>query len=122
MLFLIDVTKGLLAFGAACVGLGIMYISFIIAREVGWVVKHENRKRYRAKQEQCGFCGPAGRYIVVIAPGGCFGHGLYIRVSGAYLQMYDGECPRFIENIEINYCPKCGRMLREVENNADGSI
>ena len=122
MLFLIDVIKGLLTFAAVCVGLGIMYLVFIIAREVDWVIKQENRKQYRAKQKQCGFCGPAGEYIAVIAPGGCFEHGLYIRVSGAYLQIYDGEYPGFIDNIEINFCPKCGRMLREVENNADDGI
>ena len=122
MLFLIEVIKGLLTFAAVCVGLGIMYLAFIIAREVGWVVKQENRKQYRAKQKQCGFCGPAGRYIAVIAPGGYFEHGLFIRVSGAYLQMYNEEYPGFIDNIEINYCPKCGRILREVESNADGGI
>ena len=122
MLFLIEVIKGLLMLVAFCVGLGIMYLVFIIVREVGWVVKQENRKKYRAKQKQCDFCGLAGRYIAVIAPGGCFEHGLYIRVSGAYLQIYDGEYPGFIDNIEINFCPKCGRILREVESNADGSI
>ena len=122
MLFLIEVIKGLLTFAAVCEGLGIMYLVFIIASEVGWVVKQENRRKYRTKQKQCGFCGPAGKYIAVIAPGGCFEHGLYIRVSGAYLQIYDGEYPGFIDNIEINFCPKCGRMLREVENNADGGI
>ena len=45
MLFLIEVIKGLLAFAAVCVGLG------IIAREVGWAVKQENRRKYREKQE-----------------------------------------------------------------------
>ena len=81
MLFLIEVIKGLLMFAAVCVGLGIVYLVFIIAREVGWVVKQESRKQYRAKQKQCGFCGPAGSYIAVIMPGGCFEHGLYIRVA-----------------------------------------
>ena len=32
MLFLIEVIKGLLTFAAVCVGLGIMYLVFIIAR------------------------------------------------------------------------------------------
>ena len=59
MLFLIEVIKGLLTFAAVCVGLGIMYLVFIIASEVGWVVKQENRRKYRTKQKQCGFCGPA---------------------------------------------------------------
>lgn len=52
MLFLIEVIKGLLMFAAVCVGLGIMYLVFIIAREVGWVVKQENRRKYKEKQEE----------------------------------------------------------------------
>lgn len=106
MPFLINVIK---VFGVVCIGLGIIYFA-------------ENRRKYRAKQKQCGFCGPAGRYIAVIAPDRYLKHGLYVGVSGAYLQMYDGEYPGFIENIEINYCPECGRILRKVKNNADDSI
>lgn len=52
MLFLIEVIKGLLMIAAVCVGLGIMYLVFIIVREVGWVVKQENRRKYREKQEE----------------------------------------------------------------------
>lgn len=52
MAFLIDIIKGLLAFAAVCVGLGIMYLVFIIAREVGWAVKQENRRKYREKKEE----------------------------------------------------------------------
>ena len=52
MLFLIEVIKGLMTFAAVCVGLGIMYLVFIIAREVGWAVKQENRRKYREKQEE----------------------------------------------------------------------
>lgn len=52
MLFLIDIIKGLLTFAAVCVGLGIMYIVFVIVREVGWIVRQENRKQYREKQEK----------------------------------------------------------------------
>lgn len=72
MAFLIDIIKGLLAFAAVCVGLGMAWLVFIIAREVGWLIRQENRKQYRTKQKQCDFCGPAGRYIAVIAPGGYF--------------------------------------------------
>lgn len=122
MAFLIEIIKGLVTFAAVCVGLGVLYLVFIIVREAGWMVKQENRKQYRAKQKPCDFCGPAGKDIVVIAPCDYFEHGLYIRVSGAYLQIYDGDMPGFIDNIEINYCPKCGRMLREVEDNANGGI
>ncbi len=122
MAFLIEIIKGVVTLVAVCVGLGVIYLVFVIVREAGWIVKQENRKQYRAKQKQCDFCGPAGKYIAVIAPGGNFEHGFYIRVSGAYLQIYDGDFPGFIDNIEINYCPKCGRMLREVEDNANGGI
>ncbi len=122
MAFLIEIIKGLVTFAAVCVGLGVMYLVFVIVREAGWIVKQENRKQYRAKQKQCDFCGPAGKYIAVIAPDEYFEYGFYIRVSGAYLQIYDGDHPGFIDNIEINYCPKCGRVLREVEDNANGGI
>lgn len=115
MLFLIEIAKGILKFIAVCVGLGVLYVVYIIAREVGWLLKQENRRQYREKQEQCDFCGSGGKYIMAIAPGGCFEHGLYIVISGAYLQIYDGEYPGYIENIEINYCPKCGRILKDTE-------
>lgn len=52
MAFLIDIIKGLLAFAAVCVGLGVVYIVFIIAREVGWLIRQENRKQYKEKQKQ----------------------------------------------------------------------
>lgn len=122
MVFLIDIIKGLAAFVVICIGLGLAWLVFIIAREVGWIVKQENRKQYRTKQKPCGFCGPAGNYIAVVAPGDYFENGLYIRVSGAYMQIYDGDMPGFIDNIEINYCPKCGRILREVKDNANGGV
>ncbi len=119
---LIEFAKAVVKIVLTCILLGVAWIVFIIAREVGWRVKQENRKQYRVKQKQCGFCGPAGRYILVVAPDGYFEHGLYVTISGAYLQIYDGDHPGFIDNIEINYCPKCGRMLREVEDNANASI
>ena len=52
MAFLIEIIKGLLIFIAACVGLGVLYIVFIIASEVGWIVKQENRKQYEVKQKE----------------------------------------------------------------------
>lgn len=122
MAFLIEVIKWLAVFIAVCVGLGLAWLVLVIMREVGWIVRQENRKQYRAKQKPCGFCGPAGRNIAVIAPCDYFEHGLYIGVSGAYLQIYDGDMPGFVDNIEINYCPKCGRILREVEDNANDGI
>lgn len=52
MAFLIDIIKGLMTFAAVCVDLGIVYLVFIIAREVGWAVKQENRRKHREKQEE----------------------------------------------------------------------
>ena len=52
MAFLIEVIKGLLMFIAVCVGLGVLYIVFIIAREGGWMIQQENRKQYEAKQKE----------------------------------------------------------------------
>lgn len=51
MAFLIDIIKGLVAFAAVCVGLGLAWLVFVIVREVGWLIKQENRKQYREKQE-----------------------------------------------------------------------
>lgn len=52
MEFLIDLGKGLLELIVLCVGLGIAYLVFVIAREVGWLIQQENRKQYREKQEE----------------------------------------------------------------------
>lgn len=49
-LFLIDVIKGLLIFTAICMGLGIAWVAFVVFREVGWLIKQENRKQYKEKQ------------------------------------------------------------------------
>lgn len=52
MAFLIEVIKGLVIFIAACIGLGVLYIVFVVAREVGWLIKQENRKQYKEKQKE----------------------------------------------------------------------
>lgn len=52
MAFLIEVIKGLVIFIAACVGLGVLYIVFVVAREVGWLIKQENRKQYKEREEK----------------------------------------------------------------------
>lgn len=51
MTFLIEVIKALIIFIAVCAGLAMLYIVFIIAREVGWMIKQENRKQYAEKKE-----------------------------------------------------------------------
>jgi len=62
----------------------------------------------------CEYCRVAAKYLGV-----CEGTEprIFISVSGAYLQVFDEEYPGFVDNFEINYCPKCGRKLRDV--NAD---
>ena len=52
MAFLIEVIKGLLIFIAVCVGAGVLWIVFIIAREVGWLIQQENRKQHEEKQKE----------------------------------------------------------------------
>lgn len=53
-LFLIDVIKGLLIFTAICMGLGIAWVAFVVFREVGWLIKQENRKQYKENKENGG--------------------------------------------------------------------
>lgn len=40
--FLIEVVKALVTFFAVCVGLGILYLVFVVVREVGWEVRRQN--------------------------------------------------------------------------------
>ena len=46
--FLIEVVKALVTFFTVCVGLGILYLVFVVVREVGW----EGRRQNREKPEQ----------------------------------------------------------------------
>lgn len=105
MQFLIEVIKGLLTFAAVCVGLGFLYLVYIIAREVGWQVRQENRRK-----QPCEYCKIPGRNIAVIENGE---QTLFVEVSGAYLRIFDDETPGLLETMEISYCPKYGRLLRE---------
>ena len=50
--FLIEVVKALVTFFAVCVGLGILYLVFVITREVGWLIKQENRKKYEQEDKE----------------------------------------------------------------------
>lgn len=43
--FLIEVVKALVTFFAVCVGLGILYLVFVVVREVGWEVRRQNREK-----------------------------------------------------------------------------
>lgn len=51
MAFLIEVVKGLVKFIAICIGLAVMYLIYIIAREVGWQVKKISRKQKEDGEE-----------------------------------------------------------------------
>lgn len=50
--FLIETVKAIITFFAVCVGLGILYLVFVIAREVGWLIKQENRKNYEQEDKE----------------------------------------------------------------------
>ena len=41
--FLIEVVKALVTFFAVCVGLGILYLVFVVVREVGWEVRKQKK-------------------------------------------------------------------------------
>ena len=60
--------------------------------------------------EPCKYCSVPGDFLMVcenVEPR------LFLSVSGAYLQLFDEEYPGFVDNGAINYCPMCGRKLRE---------
>ena len=119
MMFLIEVIKGLVKFAAVCVGLGVLYMVFIIAREVGWLVRQENRRK-RKGEMQCDFCGTVGSYIAVVDIG--IDKRLFINICGGYLQIYDDDCPGVMENVKIDYCPKCGRELMGGKKDEAGGV
>lgn len=50
--FLIEVVKAIITFFAVCVGLGILFLVYVVVREAAWVVKHENRKKYEQEDNQ----------------------------------------------------------------------
>ena len=52
--FLIETAKALLTFIAVCVGLGVLYLVFVVVREVGWIVKQENRRKYEQEGKENG--------------------------------------------------------------------
>lgn len=52
--FLIKTAKALLTFIAVCVGLGVLYLVFVVVREVGWNVKQENRRKYEQEGKENG--------------------------------------------------------------------
>lgn len=52
--FLIEAAKALLTFIVVCVGLGVLYLVFVVVREVGWIVKQENRRKYEQEEKKSG--------------------------------------------------------------------
>lgn len=61
-------------------------------------------------REPCEYCKLPGKYLD--APLEIGGSLVYMSISGEYLQVFDSEYPGMCENIEINYCPICGRYLK----------
>ena len=52
--FLIEVVKALVTFFAVCVGLGILYLVFVVVREVGWEVRRQNREKHEQEDKEEG--------------------------------------------------------------------
>lgn len=50
--FLIEIVKAIITFFAVCVGLGILFLVYVVVREAAWVVKHENRKKYEQEGKE----------------------------------------------------------------------
>lgn len=50
--FLIEVVKALVTFFAVCVGLGILYLVFVVVREVGWEVRRQNREKHEQEDKR----------------------------------------------------------------------
>ena len=50
--FLIEVIKALVTFFAVCVGLGILFLVYVVVREAAWVVKYENRKKHEQENKE----------------------------------------------------------------------
>lgn len=49
---LIETVKALLTFIVGCLGLGVLYLVFVVAREVGWSVKRKKRKKYEQEEKK----------------------------------------------------------------------
>lgn len=50
--FLIEIVKALVTFFAVCVGLGILYLVFVVVREVGWEVRRQNREKQTQREQE----------------------------------------------------------------------
>ena len=50
--FLIEVVKALVTFFAVCVGLGILYLVFVVVREVGWEVRRQNSEKHEQEDKE----------------------------------------------------------------------
>lgn len=50
--FLIEVVKALVTFFTVCVGLGILYLVFVVVREVGWEVRRQNREKHEQEDKE----------------------------------------------------------------------
>lgn len=57
--------------------------------------------------EGCDFCKIAGKLLDVIETD----DRIFVGLSGAHIQIYDGNYPGFVHCIKIRFCPICGRKL-----------
>ena len=50
--FLIEIVKAIITFFAVCVGLGILFLVFVVVREVGWEVRRQNREKHEQEDKE----------------------------------------------------------------------
>jgi len=62
---------------------------------------------------ECKYCKTPSEYLGICENAN---PRIFISVSGVYMQVFDEEYPGFIDTVGINFCPMCGRRLREAAN------
>lgn len=61
--YLIEAAKGITGFVVLCICLFVAYLVFVIAKEIGWRIKQENRKQHREEKTPCDYCGEQKKKI-----------------------------------------------------------
>lgn len=61
--YLIEAAKGIAGFVVLCICLFVAYLVFVIAKEIGWRIKWENRKQHREEKTPCDYCKEPGKAI-----------------------------------------------------------
>ena len=98
-------------------------------RKLDWAIKHKSHwdcaekgeivsfyqdivkmLREQAEREKgCEYCKFPSGYLAAIENAE---PRILLTINGSYLQIFDEDYPGFIDNVEINYCPMCGKKLK----------